>query len=121
MNIEQIRDYCLEKPHTEEAFPFDKNTLVFKVAGKMFALMPLDKWEQGLASINLKAKPEYSVELREEYKSIIPGFHMNKKHWNTIYVHENELESKMLLSLIDHSYSMVVSGLSKKRRQELSL
>ena len=121
MNIEQLRDYCLSKSATTEDFPFDQNTLVFKVAGKMFALAPLDKWEQGLASLNLKAAPEYSQELRAQYESIEPGWHMSKKHWNSIYIHKGELQPNFIKELIDHSYAMVVKGFTKKRLQELEL
>ena len=91
MNIEQIRTYCLSKPHVTEAFPFDQVTLVFKVAGKMFALLPLEKWDEGKASINLKADPDYSLQLREDYESIESGFHMNKKHWNSVYIYKRFL------------------------------
>lgn len=119
MNIEEVRGYCLSKPHTSEGFPFDQNTLVFKVAGKMFALAPLDQWEKGLASINLKANPEYSLELRATYESIEPGFHMNKNHWNSIYIHKGELTPKFIMELIDHSYQMVIKGMTKKLRDTL--
>lgn len=119
MNIEQLRDYCLSKFGTTEDFPFDKNTLVFKVAGKMFALAPLDQWEKGLASVNLKANPEYALELRAAYESIQPGFHMNKKHWNTIDIYKGELSPKLIMALIDHSYDMVIKGMSKKLRDTL--
>ncbi|WP_034062504.1 MmcQ/YjbR family DNA-binding protein [Lacinutrix jangbogonensis] len=121
MNIEQVRDYCLSKLHTEETFPFDQSTLVFKVAGKMFALAPLDKWEQGLASLNLKCNPDYALELREEYESIVGGWHSNKKHWNSIYIYKGELSSKFIMELIDHSYDMVVKGMTKKLRDSLNL
>lgn len=119
MNIDQVRDYCLSKPHVEETFPFDENTLVFKVAGKMFALTPLDKWEEGLASINLKCDPDYALQLRETYLSIEAGWHMSKKHWNSVYVYKKELEPKFILELIDHSYDMVIKGMSKKMREQL--
>jgi len=121
MNIEQIRTYCLNKPHTSEHFPFDNVTLVFKVAGKMFALAPLEKWEQGKASINLKADPDYSLVLREQYESITAGFHMSKKHWNSVYIYKGELQAKFIMELIDHSYDMVVKGLTKKLRNSLNL
>ena len=121
MNIEQVRAYCLSKRLSEETFPFDQNTLVFKVAGKMFALAPLNKWEEGSASLNLKADPDYSLELRAQYESIEPGFHMSKKHWNSVYIYKGELQPKFILELIDHSYAMVVKGMTKKRRQEIQL
>tara|TARA_R110002050_G_scaffold94765_3_gene197365 strand:+ start:104520 stop:104882 length:363 start_codon:yes stop_codon:yes gene_type:complete len=120
MNIEQLRNYCLSKKGTTEEFPFDQDALVFKVLGKMFALTSLKKWEQGEASINLKADPEYSEELRADYNSIRPGFHMSKKHWNTIYLHEGELQPQLIKELIDHSYNMVIKGMTKKLRDTLS-
>jgi predicted DNA-binding protein (MmcQ/YjbR family) len=119
VNIDRIRDYCLSKKGTTEEFPFDEDTLVFKVLGKMFVLAPLDRWEIGEASLNLKADPEYSQELRLEYTSIEPGFHMNKLHWNTIYLHLGELETNFVFDLIDHSYEMVIKGMSKKLRDSL--
>ncbi|MEL0455583.1 MmcQ/YjbR family DNA-binding protein [Flavobacteriaceae bacterium SZ-1-7] len=119
MNIEQIREYCLSKKGTNEDFPFDEDTLVFKVMGKMFALTSLKSWECGESAINLKADPDYSQELRAEYNSIRPGYHMSKKHWNTLYLHEGELQPQFIKELIDHSYNMVVKGLSKKLQQAL--
>lgn len=119
MNIDQMRAYCLSKKGTTEDFPFDENTLVFKVLGKMFALTSLLGWESGSSSINLKADPEYSQELRADYGSIRPGFHMNKKHWNTLYIHEGELQPQFIFKLIDHSYNMVVKGMTKKLRASL--
>ncbi|WP_418604652.1 MmcQ/YjbR family DNA-binding protein [Hwangdonia sp.] len=119
MNIEQLRNYCLSKKGTSEGFPFDDNVLVFKVLGKMFVLTGLDSWEKGEAAINLKADPDYSEELRAEFSSIRPGYHMSKKHWNTVYIDEGELETKLVLKLIDHSYEMVVKTLPKKLRDNL--
>ena len=119
MNIEQIRAYCLNKKGTTEDFPFDADTLVFKVLGKMFALASLKRWECDEAAINLKADPEYSEELRAEYNSIRPGYHMSKKHWNTLYLHEGELKPEFIKTLIDHSYNMVVKGMTKKMRDSL--
>ena len=119
MNIEQIRAYCLQKKGTTEALPFDENTLVFKVLGKMFALTSLKSWEVGQAFVNLKADPEYALELRAEYSSIRPGYHMNKKHWNTLYIHEGELSPQIIIKLINHSYDMVVKGMTKKMRAQL--
>lgn len=119
MHIDQIRDHCLSKKGTTEDFPFDEDTLVFKVLGKMFALVGLKKWESGKAAINLKANPEYSEELRAAYSSIRPGFHMSKKHWNTLYLHEDGLQPKFIKKLIDHSYDMVVKGMTKKTKDTL--
>ena len=104
MNVEELREYCISKPHVTESFPFDQTTLVFKVGGKMFALTGLEKFPP---SINLKCNPEYAIELREQYEVIQPGFHMNKKHWNTISYQEN-LPTQLLKELIDHSYELVV-------------
>ena len=114
MDIEFFRDYCLKKKGVTEELPFDESTLVFKVLGKMFALCNLDNFE----STNLKCGPDYSEELREQYNGVTPGYHMNKKHWNTVYF-EDDVEDKLLLSLIDHSYEMVVKGLPKKSREQL--
>lgn len=119
MNIEQFRDYCLNKKEVTEHFPFDEDTLVFKVCNKMFALASLKKWEAGDAFINLKCDVDYAQELREEYDSIKPGYHMHKKMWNSVYVSSGEFSQKLIASLIDHSYDMVVKGLPKKVRESL--
>jgi len=119
MNISQLHEYCLNKKGVTETFPFDKDTLVFKVLGKMFALFPLEKWEKGEGSVNLKCDPDYALELRETYQSIEAGWHMSKKHWNSLYIYKGELSSKLVLQLIDHSYDMVVKGMPKKMREEL--
>jgi predicted DNA-binding protein (MmcQ/YjbR family) len=97
MNIEQLRDFCLFKKGVIEDFPFDKTTLVFKVLGKMFALTSLKDWEEGTPSINLKCDPDYAQELRATYNSIQPGYHMNKKHWNTIHLNQIELKPKLTI------------------------
>lgn len=115
MNIEYIREYCLLKMGTSESFPFDESTLVFKVLDKMFFLTGLDRIP---AQINLKCDPEYALELREQYEDITGGYHMSKKHWNTVMI-EGELEDKLILSLIDHSYDLVVSAFTKKKKAEL--
>ncbi len=119
MHIDQLRDYCLNKKGVTEHFPFNQDTLVFKVMEKMFALFPLEKWEAGEGSTNLKCDPDYARELRGEYESITAGWHMSKKHWNTIYVYKNEVPPKLILELIDHSYDLVVKGLPKKLKQDL--
>ncbi|MCK8479325.1 MmcQ/YjbR family DNA-binding protein [Psychroserpens algicola] len=119
MNIEQLRAYCLDKKAVTEHFPFDEDTLVFKVLDKMFALVSLKKWEEGNAFINLKCDPEYAIELRETYDSIQPGYHMHKKLWNSVYLHNGDLSPQLVCELIDHSYDMVVKGMTKKKRQEL--
>src|SRR5690606_39992330 len=120
MNIEQLCEYCLKKNGVTEDFPFDEHTLVFKVLGKMFALIGLEKWENGDKSINLKCDPDYAEELRAEYDSINSGYHMSKKHWNTVSLNSGEISPKFLSELIDHSYDMVVKGMPKKMRDELS-
>ena len=115
MDIEQFRNYCLSKKATTEELPFGPDTLVFKVMGKMYALTGLDEEE---FRVNLKCDPEYALELRASYPDIIPGYHMNKKHWNTIYC-ERSIDEKTLISLIDHSYDLVVSKLTRKQKDEL--
>ena len=114
MEAEELRDYCLSKIGVTEDFPFDQETLVFKIGGKIFLLMSLEK--QPLA-FNVKTEPGWSEELREQYPEITPGYHMNKKHWNTIYT--QGLKRDLLLKLVDHSYDLVFSSLSKKRREEI--
>ena len=115
MNIEEVRNYCLGKTAAEETIPFGPDTLVFKVGGKMFAAMGLDEEE---TRINLKCDPDRSEELRDRYPDIIPGYHMNKKHWNTVYC-EREVEDEMILELIDHSYELVFKSLPKKIKEQL--
>ena len=116
MNIEEFRDYCLAKKGVTESFPFDEQTLVFKVMGKMFALSGL---EHQPAKANLKCDPERSIELREEHDGLIsPGFHMSKVHWNTVELEMN-LPHDLVLELIDHSYDLVVKGLTKKMKEQL--
>ncbi|MBO3099171.1 MmcQ/YjbR family DNA-binding protein [Gelidibacter pelagius] len=119
MNIEQLRQYCISKKEVTEDFPFDPDTLVFKVLGKMFALIGLEKWEAGQKAVNLKCDPDYAEELRAEYEAIYPGYHMSKKHWNTIDLTLDEISPKLLTELIDHSYEMVVRGMSKKMQDSL--
>ncbi len=115
MNIEEFHTYCLSKKGVEETFPFDEVTLVFKVMGKMFALTGLDN---ETFEVNLKCDPEYAVELREEFEDIRAGWHMSKKHWNTVRF-ECELDHKLICKLIDHSYDLVVQGLKKADREML--
>jgi len=117
MNIEEFRKYCLAKPHVTEEFPFGPDTLVFKVAGKMFALTGLSNPE---FTVNLKCSPEHAVELRDLYPEIQPGYHMNKKHWNTVGF-EGSLNEQMLRKLINHSYNLIVGSLPKSKREELGL
>lgn len=114
MRLEQIRNYCLAKAGVTEEFPFDEHTLVFKVMGKMFLLTNIDN----AVSINVKCEPELAIELREKYDTILPGYHMNKKLWNTIMLHGSYCQSEFL-GWIDLSYQLVVSGLPAKIRKEL--
>ncbi|MDC8002879.1 MmcQ/YjbR family DNA-binding protein [Aureisphaera galaxeae] len=116
MHIEEFRDYCLAKKGVTESFPFDEHTLVFKVMGKMFAVSGLERTP---AQANLKCDPERSEELRAEYDGlIIPGWHMNKHHWNTVMI-ESNLPHTLIFELIDHSYDLIVSKLPKKVKAEL--
>jgi len=116
MNIEEFRNYCLAKKGVTESFPFDDIVLVFKVMGKIFALTGIDSHP---ATANLKCNPERAIELREEYDGLIlPGYHMSKKHWNTVEI-EGNLPPDLILELIDHSYDLVVKGLTKKLQAEL--
>ncbi len=115
MDIEFLRDYCLSKQGVSEELPFGPDVLVFKVLGKIFALTNLGEEE---FSVNLKNTPEKNLELRADYFQIIPGFHMNKKHWNTIYLNDG-LNDNLIRTLLDESYEIVVSGLPKKLKQDL--
>ncbi|KOY50994.1 MmcQ/YjbR family DNA-binding protein [Polaribacter dokdonensis] len=119
MNIQQLRDYCISKKGVTEHFPFDDVTLVFKVMNKMFALSGLDKWERGEESINLKCDPERAEELRGEFEGIIAGFHMSKKHWNTVTINTSDVSDNLVIELINNSYDLVVNGLTKKAQKEL--
>jgi predicted DNA-binding protein (MmcQ/YjbR family) len=116
MNTEVLRQYCISKPGATESFPFDESTLVFKVGGKIFALLDI---ESRPTTINLKCDPERAVLLREENQAVVPGFHMNKRHWNTVTV-GGSLRSSDLHDWIDHSYDLVVQSLSKAIRAELA-
>jgi len=103
MNIEELREYCIRKPDVTESFPFGDDTLVFKRRGKIFLLANLD----GDLSINIKCDPALALELRERYSSVIPGYHMNKKHWNTVYI-DGTIPDREVFSWIDHSYDLVL-------------
>ena len=116
MHIEAFRDYCLAKSAVTESFPFGEQTLVFKVAGKMFALVDVENFE----SVNLKCPPEQAIEWREQYMAVQPGYHMNKQHWNTVSVNE-DVDDAFFLEMVDLSYNLVVQSLSKKVRAEFSL
>jgi len=113
VNVEAYRKYCLTKRGVTEEFPFDENTLVFKVMGKMFALTNVESF----GSINLKVDPERGVELREKYASVLPGYHMNKKHWITVLI-DGSVSDKEIRLWTDESYHLVVAGLTKSQKKK---
>ncbi len=113
MHVELLRNHCISKRAVEETFPFDEQTLVFKVAGKMFCLIGLDN----PVSCNLKCDPEKSIELRATYAAVQPGWHMDKNHWNTIHFNQ-DLPDADILQWVDHYYDLVVQKLSKKLKIE---
>jgi predicted DNA-binding protein (MmcQ/YjbR family) len=115
MNIEQLRDYCIALPAVTEEFPFGPETLVFKVKGKVFLLCGLDREP---LQFNVKCDPDTAVELREQYDAVRPGYHMNKKHWNTVLVN-GSLSLQQLRQMIQDSYKLVVQSLPRKEREGL--
>ncbi|CAN5524398.1 MmcQ/YjbR family DNA-binding protein [soil metagenome] len=115
MNFGTLRDYCIGKPGATESFPFGDSALVFKVAGKMFALLTPDDLPP---SINLKCDPERALMLREQYEAVQPGYHMNKRHWNTILM-DGTVPRPEVFALIDHSYELVVASLTKAGHEGL--
>ena len=115
MNIEVLREYCIGKPGVTEGFPFGEDTLVFKVGGKLFLLIGLTEANR----FNVKCDPEWAVELRERHNEVKPGYHMNKIHWNTVYM-DGALTENQLREMIDHSYSLVFKSLSKILQAEIS-
>jgi len=115
MNLDRIRTYCLAFPGVTEECPFGPEVPVYKVLGKMFALLSPDEVP---ASMNVKCDPERALDLRDQYESILPGYHMSKKHWNTLLL-DGSLPSPLIKELIDHSYELVVGGLTKKDREKL--
>ena len=115
MNIEELREYCISKKAVTEDFPFDDVSLVLKVGGKMFALISLDEMPH---RISLKCDPEYALELREQYPAVQPAYHFNKKHWNMVIL-DGSISEKNLKLWIDHSYEMVLKGMTKKQREEI--
>ena len=114
MNIEEYRNYCISKKGVSESFPFDETTLVFKVMGKMFALAGIEEFSY----INLKCDPEKAIELREEYESVTPGYHMNKQLWNSVST-LGDISDKLIYQWIDDSYNLIVDSLTKKLKEEL--
>lgn len=119
MDIQQYFEYCLARKAVTEHFPFDEDTLVFKVGGKMFALASLSEWEKGSPAINLKCDPDRALELRAQYEGIQPGYHMSKVHWNTVSVNA-DVPDLFVRSLIDHSYELVLKSLPKKAQAEIA-
>ena len=115
MNIESLREYCLSKPGVTEGLPFGEDTLVFKVKDKIFILTSLEK----PISFNAKCDPSKAIELREKFSEIISGFHMNKKHWNTVY-YDGSLSEELLKEIIDHSYDLVFKSLSKTLQNQIN-
>ena len=116
MDVETIRDYCLNKPATTEGLPFGNDTLVLKVAGKIFLLFSLDLGNR----FNAKCDPELAVELRDKHPEVIPGYHMNKQQWNSVYIDGN-LTDRQIKEMMDHSYDLIVAKLPKKVKDEFSL
>ena len=115
MDLEQFREYCLSKVAATESTPFGEGVLVFKVAGKIFALAALDEIP---ATVNLKCDPDLALELRDRYEQVRPGYHMNKKHWNTVEIDSGVPEAE-LRKMIEHSYDLVVRALPKAQRDQL--
>lgn len=118
MNLETFYEYCLSKKGVTEHFPFDHDTLVFKVGGKMFALSSLIQWEIGEPSVNLKCNQDYAQELRAQYGDIKPAFHMSKTHWNTVVIN-NDVPDTFIKELIDDSYDLIFKNLTKKLQSEI--
>lgn len=115
MNLEQFRNYCLSKPGATEDLPFDESTLCFKVGGKIFAIADLDNHD----FVNLKCDPAKALELREEFPCMVrPGYHMNKKHWNSVSVEDN-IPVERITEWVDHSYQLVMEKLTKSERELL--
>ena len=111
MDIEAVREYCLKKKGVSETLPFGEDTPVYKVGGKIFLIANMDT----PVSINLKCDPEKAVELREEYDAVLPGYHMNKQHWNTV-IFDGSIKDNLIFAWIDHSYNLVADSLPKKEK-----
>ena len=114
MNIEELRDYCLQKRGVTEGLPFGEDTLVFKVGGKIFLLTGLEDGNR----FNVKCDPELAVELRERHNEVKPGYHMNKVHWNTVYM-DGGLTAKQLFQMVDHSYDLIFKSLPKQAQSAI--
>ncbi len=115
MDLAQFREYCLSKPRATEGTPFGPDVLVFKVRGKMFALAAL---EEVPTTVNLKCEPDLALDLRDRYEQVQPGYHMNKKHWNTVEI-DSEIPDAEVRKMIDHSYELVAKSLPKAERKKL--
>ena len=115
MDLAKFREYCLSKPHTTEGAPFGPDVVVFKVGGKMFALASLDEVP---ATANLKCDPDLALDLRDRYEQVRPGYHMNKKHWNTVEI-EGGIPEAELRKMIDHSYDLVAKRLPKSKAKRV--
>jgi predicted DNA-binding protein (MmcQ/YjbR family) len=115
MDLARLREYCLSKSHATESMPFGPDVLVFKVSDKMFALAALDEVS---TRVNLKCNPDLALDLRDRYEQVTPGYHMNKKHWNTVEI-EGGIPDVELRKMIDHSYELVLRTLPKVKREKL--
>lgn len=120
MDIQQFFEYCLSKKGVTEHFPFNEDALVLKVGSKMFLLSSLSSWENGNPQVNLKCDPDRAQELRAEYDGIQPGYHVSKKHWNTVAINEDVADT-LVKELIDHSYELVVASLPNKIKNEIRI
>jgi predicted DNA-binding protein (MmcQ/YjbR family) len=115
MTLEEFKKYCLCKPGTQEEFPFDFTTMVFKVGNKIFALTDIN---EDPLRLSLKCEPMFAISLRQDYKAIIPGYHLNKQHWNTLIM-DGSIPDKLINQLIDHSYELVFKSLTKAKQAEI--
>lgn len=120
MDWEDVRQYCLTKKGAIEDYPFDAHTLVIKVGGKLFALLGSAPQAGSAGSVNLKCDPEWALMLRDTYPAVTAGYHMNKRHWNTVIL-DGSIPDDEVIEMIDHSYDLVVKSLTKRARQELGL
>lgn len=118
MNIESLYEYCAALKGVTEEFPFDQDTLVFKVGGKMFCLTGLESWEKGNPGVNIKCDPEKAIALRQEYDAVVPGYHMSKIHWNTVAINQ-DVPDKLVLEWLKDSYNLVFGSLTKKLQKEI--
>lgn len=118
MNINDLKEYCMSKKGTSIDFPFDDRTMVFKIGSKMYALTDIKVADESEQRINLKCNPDLALDLRENFEAVIPGYHMNKKHWNTIYINK-DMPQKQLFEMIDHSYSLIFKSLKKSEKEKI--